>query len=63
MIYEKVKEACREQGKTIASLEEQLGFPRGSIYKWDTNKPSVIKVQKVANALNKSIEFFLENEE
>lgn len=59
MIYSKVKQACADRGETIIGLEEKLGFPRGSIYKWDENIPSVLKVQKVAAALDKPIEYFL----
>lgn len=40
-------------------LERQLGFSRGSIFKWDTNIPSVERVKLVADKLNKPIEFFI----
>lgn len=63
MIYENVKEACEKRGKTIKALEEELGFPRGSIYKWNTNVPSVVKVSKVAGALGETIEFFMRDKE
>ena len=62
MIYENVKKACDECGETIKGLEERLNFPRSSICKWDRNTPSVIKVQQVAIALGKPIEFFLSEE-
>lgn len=59
-IYENVKKAAKEKGITIFALEEQLNFPRGSIRKWDENKPGVLKVFEVAKALNKPMEYFLE---
>ena len=59
-IYDKVKDACREKGITVKSLEEKLNFPRSSIYKWNTHKPSADKVKAVASELDKSIEYFLE---
>lgn len=59
MIYENVKRACVERGETIRGLEKKLNFPRSSICKWDHNIPNVIKVQQVAIALGKPIEFFL----
>lgn len=59
-IYEKVKKACLEKGISVLRLEEQLGFPRSSICKWDKNIPAVNRVKAVANALNKPMEYFLE---
>ena len=61
-IYENIKKAAKEKGVTIMALEEQLNFPRGSICKWDENKPGVLKMFAVAKALDKPIEFFLEEE-
>lgn len=60
VIYKKVKEACSEKGISVLALEKQLGFPRSSICKWDENIPAVNRVKAVANALDKPIEYFLE---
>lgn len=62
MIYQKVKEACGDAGISITALENKLNFPRSSIYKWDDNIPSVLKVYEVAKELNKPVEFFLEED-
>ena len=59
-IYKKVKEACLEKGISVLSLEEQLEFPRSSICKWDKNIPAVNRVKAVAKALDKPMEYFLE---
>lgn len=59
-IYEKVKSACKEKNISVAELEASLGFARSSIYKWDTNIPSVEKVKAVAKKLEKPMEYFLE---
>ena len=58
-IYDKVKAACKERGITVNSLEEALGFPRSSIYKWNSHNPSVDKLMAVAKKLQKPIEYFL----
>ena len=58
-IYKKVQEACKEAGVSVMELERQLGFSRGSIFKWDTNIPSVERVKLVADKLNKPIDFFI----
>lgn len=59
-IYENVKIACKENGTTVHALENELGFPRSSICKWDTNRPSIDKVKAVADALKKSVDSLLE---
>jgi transcriptional regulator with XRE-family HTH domain len=59
-IYEKVKKACSEKGISVLALEEQLGFPRSSICKWDKNIPAVNRVKAVAEILDKPMEYFLE---
>ena len=59
-IYTNVKAACKEKGLSVTELEEKLGFARSSIYKWDKHIPSVEKIKSVAEALGKSVEYFLE---
>lgn len=54
-IYDNVKAACKEKGITISKLETDLGFPRSSIGKWNTNEPSVSRVKKVADYLKVDI--------
>lgn len=58
-IYENVQAACKDKGISVAELERQLGFTRSLIYKWDAHEPNVFKVQKVADYLEKPIEYFL----
>ena len=58
-IYQNVKAACKEKGISVNNLEQELGFARGSIYKWDTNTPGVDKVKAVADYFNKTVEYFL----
>lgn len=57
-IYKKVQEACADKGVSVIALEEKLKFARGSIYKWDENRPSFDRVVMVARELDKPIEFF-----
>lgn len=58
-IYDNVKTACKEEGITVMELEEELNFARSSIYKWNKHRPSVEKLQKVAQRLHKPMEYFL----
>lgn len=59
-IYENIRVACKEAGLSVSKLEEELGFARGSIYKWDTNVPSVTRVKQVSERLNVSMEKLLD---
>lgn len=59
-IYKNVQKACKENGISVHALEQELGFARSSICKWDRNTPGVDKILAVANRLNKPIEYFLE---
>ena len=55
-IYKNIQNVCRENGMTITGLEAQLGFGRGSIYKWDLHLPSVAKVKDVADVLGVTVD-------
>lgn len=55
-IYKNIQNVCREKGMTITGLETQLGFGRGSIYKWDSHLPSVAKVKDVADVLGVTVD-------
>ena len=55
-IYKNVKTKCRYANRTITSVETELGFPRGSIYKWDEHPPGINKVKAVADTLGCTID-------
>lgn len=57
-IYDNVMAACREKEISVSSLEKELGFARSSIYKWNKNIPSAEKLKKVAERLDKPMEYF-----
>lgn len=61
-LYGHVKEACKEKGTSVLALETKLNFPRSSISKWDFHRPSVDKLKAVADELNKTMDYFLEEE-
>lgn len=63
LIYEKVKQACLDEGISVFMLEEELGFPRSSICKWNKSIPGVVKINKVAERLHKPIEYFIKDNE
>ena len=58
-ILDRIKIKAKEQGLTISNIEEMLSFGKNSMYRWDTNSPSVDKVILVANLLNISIDYLI----
>ena len=58
-MLENIQKLCDERDVTIAQLERDLNFGRGSIYKWNKNSPSIDKVQKVAEYFGVSTDFLL----
>lgn len=59
MLYDNVRVLCKEKGIPVSKIEEELGFPRSYICKWNENEPGVRKVQKVADYLGVPIEDLL----
>ena len=43
-----IRKLCQEKGITVTQLEAEIGISKNSIYRWQANKPSIDKVQKVA---------------
>ena len=62
-ICKNIQKLCKLQGLPVMKLEEDLGFARGSIYKWDTNTPSVSKVKAVADRLGTTVDALLTDDE
>ena len=62
VIYEKIKHLCKERKISIYRVEKDLELSNCSICKWKTSKPTVYKLQKVANYFDVSIEYFLEED-
>lgn len=58
-MLENIQRLCEQRNVTIAQLERDLGFGRGSVYKWDKNSPSIDKVQKVAEYFGVSTDYLL----
>ena len=55
-LYENIKKAASEKGVTIKKLEQDLGWARSSISKFNTNTPSVDKIAALARRLNVSMD-------
>jgi transcriptional regulator with XRE-family HTH domain len=60
VLFDNVRALCNERNIAISKLEDDLGFPRSYICKWNKNEPGIRKVQKVAEYLGVGIEELLE---
>ncbi len=59
LTYDTIKKLCKRQGVTVTGVEKDLGFARGSLCKVNTNKPSVQKVQKLADYFGVSVDYLM----
>lgn len=57
--FEIVKNLAEKQKISIVELEEKLGFSRNSLYAWKKSKPSVDKLQAVADYFHVSTDYLL----
>lgn len=57
MIYPRIKELCKRDSISVNKLEQKLGFAKGSLCRIDVNKPSVDKLQKIADFFGVTVEY------
>lgn len=57
--YKMIQRLCKERGYSVAQMERDLKFARGSIAKIDDHKPSMEKVAKICSYLNVSTDMLL----
>jgi len=60
LLYDKIKEVCKEKGISVSAVEKELGFGNGTITKWNKSMPNVYSLKKLADYFGKPIEYFLE---
>lgn len=61
-LYEQIRDIAKDKGYSINKLEQELGFARSSINKFNKNKPSVDKLQQIADLLNVPMEYLMGKE-
>ena len=54
-----IRRLCLDHGISIAQLERETGLASRTIGRWDESKPSVDKVQKVAEYFDVSVDYLL----
>nr|DAF64616.1 MAG TPA: repressor protein [Siphoviridae sp. ctamP19] len=57
--FERVKGLADKQKISIVELEEKLGFSRNSLYSWKKNKPSIDKLNAVADYFGVTTDYLL----
>jgi rep protein len=58
-VVDLIKSLCNKKGITVSALGVELGLGKNSITRWDENKPSVDRVQKVADYFGVSVDYLL----
>lgn len=59
ILLDTVTNLCKERGITIKALEKELKFGNGTIRRWDTSKPAISAVVKVACYFDVSVDYLL----
>lgn len=62
MIYDKIKEICKQKGISVSSVEAEAGLGNGTITKWNNSSPTVENLKAVAVVLKVSVSKLLEEE-
>lgn len=58
-LYEQIRDAAKVRGYSINRLEQELGFARSSINKFNKNAPSADKLQKIAETLGVTVDYLM----
>lgn len=62
-LYEQIRDAAKARGYSINRLEQELGFARSSINKFNKNAPSADKLQKIAETLGVTVDYLMTGKE
>lgn len=63
MLYEKLKNLCKEKGISIAKLEKDCNIGNATIRKWNKSIPRLDTLKKVADYFDEPIEYFFKQED
>lgn len=58
-ILETIQNLCLEKGINPSKLEIELGFGKGTLYKWSKSSPNTDKLQKVADYFHVSLDYLV----
>lgn len=63
MIYDRIKEICKERGISVSAVEKEAGLGTGTISKWNESSPTVANLQAVAKVLHTTVDKLMEQKE
>lgn len=63
MNLSEIRRRCAEKGLTFASLEREAGIGNGMVAKWENGFPRADSLQKVAKALECTVDDLLRGDE
>lgn len=58
-LTEKIRELCEKKGISFFRLEKELHLGNGTIRAWDQNRPSIDKVESVADYFGVSVDYLM----
>lgn len=58
-LYENIRDIAKLKGYSVNKLEQELGFARSSINKFNKNTPSAEKLQQIADLLEVSLDYLM----
>lgn len=58
-VLERIQLLCKENGTNPSSLESELGFGKGTMYKWNKVSPNTDRLSAVADYFGVSIDWLL----
>lgn len=62
-LYENVRDIAKTKGYSVNKLEQELGFARSSINKFNKNTPSAEKLQQIADLLGVTVDYLMTGKE
>ena len=62
LIYDRIKEICKEKGVSVTFVERKAKLANGAICKWNSSAPRVDKLVAAADVLGVTIDEILRKE-
>ena len=59
MLYERLKYLANQRKVSFNQIEEAVGFPKNTLYRWYNIKPSIDKITIVADYFNVTTDYLL----
>lgn len=59
MLYERIKKLAEEKQKSISTVSSELGLGENSIYRFKTQRPNSVTLEKIADYFDVSVDYLL----